>query len=697
MASNTHDVRSAVQRLAGALLEDVDRIAPVSVARMQERLPSYAVVPADSLIPVTLTNTRNLLEAVCEPHADHTVADDHFRLSGATRLSQGITADEMLQAWRIGLEVVREQAYVVARRLGATDAVLLQFVEATLRWGDVGMRRSAAAHREGEIRELERLAAEQAALRRVALVVARASSPGEVFAKVAEELGALLDVTMVRIVRFESDGTATILAAREMARELLSVGTNFPIPRGSVIERIFRTGKSARIDDYSRFEGVVGDVLRREEARWGAGGPIVVDGRLWGAMAVGGASSTEGSADAERRVAQFAELASTAISNIESRAEVERLAAEQAALRRVATLVAREYSPEDLFAALAQELAVLLEVDGSAILRYEPDSTATAVAGWSSGSIAIPVGRRFALQGENLAGAVLGTGQARRKEDYEGATGPIAATVRELGIRAAVASPIVVEGATWGVIAVLSQRPEPFPLDTEARLAEFSRHAAMAVANAKSRADLSESRARIVRAGDEARRRFERDLHDGAQQRLVSWGLELGAAEASLPAEQADVRRVLARLRTGLNDLVEDLRELSRGIHPAVLTEGGLEPALRSLMRRSAVRVEASLELGDERLEEPVEVTAYYVAAEALTNAAKHARASRVDVRARQSDGWLELIVSDDGAGGADASRGTGLIGLVDRVEAIGGTIQIDSRRGHGTSIHVKLPVRLAG
>jgi GAF domain-containing protein len=541
--------------------------------------------------------------------------------------------------------------------------------------------------------KVEQLAAEQAALRRVAELVARQAAPEEVFALVTEELCKLLEVNMMRTFRFEPDGTATVLAAHGMAEDLIPPGTtDIVLPTGTVIDQVFRTGRPARVDDYAQVVGPIGALLREEGARCGAGGPIIVDGRLWGGMAVG--SETTLPAGTEDRVTQFGELVSTAISNIESRAKVERLAAEQAALRRVATLVARDYSPEDLFATLAEELGVLLEVDASAILRYEPDSTATVVAGWSDGAITIPLGERFPLEGENLAGEVQGTGKARRKEAYEAAAGPIAATVRELGIRAAVASPIVVEGGTWGVIAVLSRKPEPLPQDTEARLAEFSRHAGMAVANAKSRSDLAESRARIVRAGDEARRRFERDLHDGAQQRLVSLGLELRAAEASMPPDLGDLRGRLDRLGTGLNDVLDDLRELSRGLHPVVLSEGGLSAALSSLALRSAVPVELRLDLGGDRFEEPVEVAAYYVASEALTNTAKHADASRAEVSATRREGWLELIVSDDGRGGGDASRGSGLTGLVDRVEAIGGTIHIDSRPDLGTAIHVKLPIK---
>jgi GAF domain-containing protein len=541
--------------------------------------------------------------------------------------------------------------------------------------------------------KVEQLAAEQAALRRVAELVARQAGAEQVFAVVTEELSRVLGANlMVRTARFEPDGTATILAARGVPADLLPAGLNVPRPPGGILDQVLQTGRPGRVDDYAQVSGQVAVDVRDQGIRSAAAGPIVVDGRTWGAMAVGSQGSLP--AGIERRVAEFAELVSTAISNLESRAQVERLAAEQSALRRVATLVAREHSPDELFATMVEELGVLLEVDATAILRYEGDSSATVVAGWSDGAITLPVGARLPLEGENLAGEVQRTGLARRKEDYGGAQGVIADTVRELGIRSSVASPIVVEGETWGVIAVLSRQPEALPSDTEERIAEFTRQAGLAVINAKSRADLAESRARIVRAGDEARRRFERDLHDGAQQRLVSLGLELRTVEGRVPSELGDLRSRLSRLGTVLNDVLDNLRELSRGLHPAVLSEDGLKPALSSLALRSAVPVELRLDLGPERFEEPIEVAAYYVASEALTNTAKHARASRVEVRAVRLDRWLELIVRDDGRGGADPSSGSGLTGLLDRVEAIGGTMNIDSRTGLGTAVRVRLPIK---
>jgi signal transduction histidine kinase len=540
------------------------------------------------------------------------------------------------------------------------------------------------------------VAAEQSALRRVAELVARQGSSDQVFALVSGEISRLLGVNLVRTVRLEQDGSTTVLASLGKEVDRMPPGAKVTWPEGSVTEQILRTGRPVRVDDYAPVHGPVAAILRAEGVRCAAGGPIVVDGRVWGTMVVASESPQRLPPGSEDRVAKFAELVSTAISNIESRAKIERLVAEQSALRRVATLVAREHSPDDLFATLAEELGVLLEVDASAILRYETDFGATVVAGWSAGEIHIPVGEQLSLQGDNLSVEVRRTGLPQRKEDYGDAAGPIASIVREQAIQSAVATPIVVEGASWGVIAVLSRGFEPLPPDTEARLTEFSRHAGVAVANDKSRSDLAKSRARIVRAGDEARRRFERDLHDGAQQRLVSLGLELRAAETSVPPELGDVHRVLSRLATGINEVVDDLRELSRGLHPAVLAEGGLAPALSSLARRSAVPVEMKLTLTDERLEEPIEVAAYYVTSEALTNTAKHAGASRVELSVTRRDGWLELSVSDDGRGGADASGGSGLTGLVDRVEAIGGSIDIDSRRDIGTTIRVRLPIRPA-
>ena len=252
----------------------------------------------------------------------------------------------------------------------------------------------------------------------------------------------------------------------------------------------------------------------------------------------------------------------------------------------------------------------------------------------------------------------------------------------------------MVDGQVWGAAIVGSSRPEPLPPDTEARVGDFADLVATALANAQTREELTASRARIVVAADEARRRIERDLHDGAQQRLVSLGLDLRTAEATLPAGLHGVKAQIAAIATGLAEISQDLREISHGIHPAVLTKGGLGPALKTLARRSTVPVGLDFEI-DRRLPESIEVAAYYVVAEALTNVAKHARASKVDVHVDTEHDNLRLVIRDDGIGGADSAKGSGLIGLIDRVEAVGGTMEISSRTGRGTSLLARIPFQI--
>ncbi|MEA2590267.1 MAG: hypothetical protein QOD62_98, partial [Actinomycetota bacterium] len=294
----------------------------------------------------------------------------------------------------------------------------------------------------------------------------------------------------------------------------------------------------------------------------------------------------------------------------------------------------------------------------------------------------------------DLASTIWRTGRPVRIDDYHGVPGRIAAFVREeLGIGSSVGSPIVVAGRLWGALFVHSkQTHQPLPRDTESRLTGFTELVATAIANAESRAELKASRARIVAAADETRRRLERDLHDGIQQRLVSLQLELRAVQAAVPPELGELERDLSRVAEGLASVFDELREISRGIHPAILSEGGLGPALRSLRRRSAVPVELDLQ-AEVRLPERVEVAAYYVVSEALTNAAKHAHASIVKVELDTRDATLQLAIRDDGLGGADLSRGSGLLGLSDRIEALGGTLEVSSPTGSGTTLLIELPL----
>ncbi|MFD1517632.1 sensor histidine kinase [Pseudonocardia yunnanensis] len=374
-----------------------------------------------------------------------------------------------------------------------------------------------------------------------------------------------------------------------------------------------------------------------------------------------------------------------------SQSELADLLAEQAALRRVATVVAEGTPPEKVFPAVTEEVARLFDVDGTRLMRYEADGTATIVASWGDPTI-VPVGTRITLEGRNIGALVRSSGKPARIEDYEDAPGSAAAIARESGIRSTVGAPIMVEGRLWGTINGFTKTDAPLAPGIELRLADFTDLVGTAIANAQARADLTASRARVVATTDDIRRRIERDLHDGTQQRLVSLVLELRNAQADIPDTQPELRTELADIADGLVAALDDLREISRGIHPALLATSGLGPALKMLARRSPLLVELDINL-DGRLPEHVEVAAYYVVAEALTNAAKHAQPTAIWVAADVVDGRLRLSVCDDGIGGADPSKGSGLTGLTDRVEALGGTITVHSPPGEGTAMHVWLPL----
>jgi PAS domain S-box-containing protein len=371
------------------------------------------------------------------------------------------------------------------------------------------------------------------------------------------------------------------------------------------------------------------------------------------------------------------------------------LAELQASLRRVATLVAQGVDPTQVFSAVAAELAQCLGVQHATLFRYESDGAFTLLAvRHEAGLMSIAVGERFAPGGDNVAAMVYDTGRTARMDSLHNARGRLVGRIRQLGIRSGVGAPIIVDGRLWGVAIVGSARPEPLPPDTESRVEDFADLVATAIASAQTHADLTASRARIVAAADDARRRFERDLHDGAQQQLVSLGLQLRGVEAAVPAELQPLKERISGIVSGLAGVSAEIQEISRGIHPAILSKGGLAPALKTLARRSAVPVK--LELGvDGRLPESVEVAAYYVVAEALTNAAKHARASQVTVCVQAHDADLHLSIRDDGIGGADLSKGSGLIGLIDRVSALGGTMAVTSERGSGTSLLAKIPLEI--
>jgi signal transduction histidine kinase len=368
-----------------------------------------------------------------------------------------------------------------------------------------------------------------------------------------------------------------------------------------------------------------------------------------------------------------------------------RLAEEQAALKRLATLVARGAPPEELFAAVVEEVGRVLPVENVGLARFESDATMTTI-GISSGlSDSFPVGGRWPLGGKNVSTAVAQTGRSARIDDYGDASGRLGVAMRERGLLSSVGAAIVVEGRVWGVLTGTSTK-HPLPPDTEERLVSFTELVATAIANAESRAELMASRARVVAAADQTRKQIGRDLHDGIQQRLVSLAMELRTVRATVPPELGELEGALSRVAEELASVFDELLEISNGIHPAILSDGGLELALSAMCRRSALSVELDLR-ADRRLPEHVEVAAYYVVSEALTNAAKHARASVVNVELETNDALLQLAIRDDGVGGVDLSHGSGLVGLSDRIEALGGTLQITSITGNGTTLLIEVPL----
>jgi signal transduction histidine kinase len=364
--------------------------------------------------------------------------------------------------------------------------------------------------------------------------------------------------------------------------------------------------------------------------------------------------------------------------------ELARLSDEQAALRRVATLVARGGPSDEVFAAVAQEVGLVLGAEITRLLRFEADGTATITATWLRAGERLPTGSRIPIT-NTVAAPVRETGKAARITEESPPELPGSAY-------SAVGAPIMVGGTVWGAMTALSRADHPLPDVAAARIAEFTDLVGTAVANAQARADLVASRARIVAASDEARRRIERNLHDGIQQRLVSLTLRLRMLESSVSDSAAEFRMELTEFNAGLLEAVDELREVARGIHPAILSEGGLMPAVKAVARRCPVPVALDLRV-ETRLPPSVEVAAYYSVAEALTNAAKHANASAVELTAAVRDARLFVVIRDDGVGGADPSRGSGLIGLIDRIEAVDGTLTVISPPGRGTTLQMELPV----
>jgi len=536
-----------------------------------------------------------------------------------------------------------------------------------------------------------RLSDEQSALRRVATLIAQSAPPSAVFEAVTREVGMLSGADLARMERYEVDGSVTGVAAWSLASVRLAVGTRFPLDGSSIARDVQRTGGPIRVESFAGATGAIAEEARSLGIRSSVGCPILVAGQVWGVIAASTRRDEPFPADTESQIARFTELVTTAVESAEAREELRRIAEDQAALRRVATLVARGIGPDRVFSTVTDEIGALLRAEATALIRFESNGEATLLGGhgWT---VQRPPGTRFELLPAFALASVRETGRVVRSEMDKAGSANLPEDILQEGIRSVVDAPILIEGRIWGAISVASRSGQLDP-GIEQRIVEFTELIAMAIANADARAALTQSRARIVATADATRRRIERDLHDGAQQRLISLALELRLAQQMVPAgELPALRNGIGEVVDGLTAVLDELREISRGIHPAILSEGGLGPALRTLGRRSPVPVELDVRSGS-RYPPTVEVAAYYVVSEALANITKHANGSHADVVVTEDDGTLRLRVSDDGVGGAQPDEGTGLTGLRDRVEALGGSIDVISPAGHGTVLDVSLPI----
>jgi signal transduction histidine kinase len=491
----------------------------------------------------------------------------------------------------------------------------------------------------------------------------------ETVRRVEARNGALLDAIPDLMFRLSRDGTYLDVRAEDPsglvrpAAELLGRNVREVLPHDvakrvlACVERALETGTMSSVD----YELTIDGVVRCFESRMvpSGGGEVVTIVRDF---------TEQRGAEAEQR----------------------RLAEEQAALRRVATLVAGGAPPDDVFQTVTGEACALLSIESALMLRYETGDNATIVGKYGEPRHEFMLGSLLHLDA-GAALTVLRTGAAARV-DYTDLHGEIPARMRRLGFRSSIGVPITVAGETWGAVIAALPHGETLPEETERRLRAFAELVALAVASAHARDELAASRLRIVEAGDAERRRLERNLHDGAQQRLVALAVALRLTETKIRDAPEEAEELLGVVSEELAEGLTELRELAQGIHPAVLTERGLEAALEVLAARAPLPVAVDVRVPD-RLPEPVEAAAYYVASEALANVVKHAGARSARVRAASPDGRAVIEIEDDGAGGAAPEGGSGLGGLRDRVEALGGRLSIESAPGRGTLVRADLPV----
>jgi signal transduction histidine kinase len=517
--------------------------------------------------------------------------------------------------------------------------------------------------------EVRDLLEAQSALRRVATLVARGGEPQAVFSAVATEAARLLGVGAVSLIRYDREAKLlTKIYGTHGERAVIPDGGHWTLEAAPVEALIVETEGPVRLDDWTTLPGPVAARHVANGFGQAVAAPVMLDGALWGFVSAFGEAHQVLPQGSEERLAEFTQLMASAISNAETREELRELAARQgAALRRVATLVAQQMPRADIFDAIAVEASKALRVEHVRVDRITAD-------------------------GEVI---VRGATEAARRASGD-STAALVETVRRSGRTArsdtgdysAVAAPVAIDSGIWGAIVVVA--PDRLPEDTEARLADFTHLVVSSISNVHARARLMDSRERIVTASDETQRRIERNLHDGIQQRLVGLGFRLRAVMEGQPASSS-LRAELEALELDLGGVVDEVRHFSQGLHPALLSRSGLGPSLRELARRSPVPVTLQVEV-EPRPREAIETAVYYVISEALANAAKHSRASQVAVTVAAGAESIRATIVDDGVGGAALGHGSGLIGLVDRVEAHGGTFTLDSPRDGGTTITIVLP-----
>lgn len=544
------------------------------------------------------------------------------------------------------------------------------------------------ALQERRLEELERVVDEQAALRRIATIVAAGATEAEVAAAVSSEIGGLFGAQVASVVRWDGDTIRVIGSWGADSGDGGLAGAVMSYGGDTLTARVLETGAPARVDSAADLKTEFA-LQRWAELGWHAaiGAPIVVDGNVWGVVAASRTVVDEPFPDGdELRLRDFSALVAQAIVNAEARSETAALIAEQSCLRQIATLVAAGRSQAAVLDAVTAEARTLFGAARVALVQWEGVQDEVVVVAASSGPASEPVLARSLYHPDPTGPTirVLETGHACRGTESS----------PEFGTRSVIAAPVIITGRLFGALTAARAAEDPFPAGAEIRLRSFADLTAQSIANERARDELRASRARIVRTADEARRRLERNLHDGAQQRLVSVSLALRLVEQMLESDPPTAHSVLRESSNELAEAMQELRELARGLHPALLSEHGLRPAIEALAARSPFPVEVSGLPDGQRLPDPVEAGIYYVVSESLTNAAKHAAASSATVAMVCSGESVSVEITDNGRGGASLEAGSGLAGLADRVEALGGELAVSSPHGGGTLVRADLPLR---